>query len=271
MAPKLVILTAYDYPSAFIAASAGVDIILVGDSAANVVHGMKSTTEIGMTEMLVHTRAVSRGIEKFSSSQNHPASNANNPPANAPKARKAPLIVGDMPAHSYDTPRLALQNSKKFLEAGAQGVKIEGEKTGVVEILVGNGIKVMGHLGYLPQTDPKPKVKGREETEAQQLISAAKNLEKAGCSWLVLELVPEQIAKEISETIKIPTIGIGAGRYCAGQVLVFHDLLGLNPDDSFKPRFLRKYADLKKEAIGAIRKYSTEVRDGRFPGVENIY
>lgn len=247
---KIVMLTAYDYPSAFIADSAGVDIILVGDSAANVVHGLKTTTEIGMQEMLLHTRAVSRGV----------ANSANKP-----------IVVGDMPAHSYDTPELALENAKKFLEAGANAVKIEGEKIEVVEKLVANSIKVMGHLGYLPQTDAKPRVKGREEGEAQQLINAAKNLEKAGCSWLVLELVPENIAKQISQELKIPTIGIGAGRFCGGQVLVFHDLLGLNPDDSFKPRFLKRYANLKQQAIEAVKKYAHEAREGKFPEEKHVY
>ncbi len=241
---KIVMLTAYDYPSAFIAASAGVDIILVGDSAANVVHGLKSTTQIGMPEMLLHTRAVARGI--------------------AISAR-SPLVVGDMPAHSYDTPELALENAKKFIAAGAGAVKIEGEKTEIVRTLVGDGIKVMGHLGYLPQTDAKPKVKGREEPEALLLIEFAKNLEAAGCSWLVLELVPKQIAKRISESITIPTIGIGAGKFCGGQVLVFHDLLGLNPDDNFRPKFLKRYANLKADAIEAVKKYAREVRDGEFP------
>ncbi len=243
-------LTAYDYSGAFIAAQAGVDILLVGDSAANVVHGLASTTEIGMPEMLLHTRAVKNGV---GISQNRP------------------LIVGDMPAHSYDTPAIALQNAKKFLDAGAQAVKVEGEKIDVVEKLAADGIKVMGHLGYLPQTDPKPKVKGRDIAEAEQLVESAKNLEKAGCSWLVLELVPEKIAKEISGVLGIPTIGIGAGRYCGGQVLVFHDLLGLNPDDSFRPKFLKQYADLKVGAIEAVKKYAMEVRGGKFPNEKNCY
>ena len=243
---KIVMLTAYDCPSASIADRAGVDIILVGDSAANAVHGMKSTAEIGMDEMLVHARAVAR--------------------AN-PKA----LVVGDMPANSYGTPQIALENARKFIGAGAGAVKIEGAKIEVVEFLAGHGIKVMGHLGYLPQTDLKPKVKGREESEADGLASAAKNLEKAGASWLVLELVPEPVAKRVTESISIPTIGIGAGRYCGGQVLVFHDLLGLNPDDSFRPKFLKRYADLKTLAAEAVKKYAQDVRDGKFPAEENTY
>ncbi|VVC00441.1 3-methyl-2-oxobutanoate hydroxymethyltransferase [uncultured archaeon] len=243
---KIVMLTAYDYPSASIADRAGVDIILVGDSAANVVHGMKSTAEIGLPEMLVHTRAVARA---------------------KPKA----LIVGDMPAHSYDAPELALSNARKFIGAGAGAVKIEGEKVEVVKALVGNGIMVMGHLGYLPQTDQKPKVRGREDAEVDELVRAAKSLENAGISWLVLELVPELVAKRVTESISAPTIGIGAGRFCSGQVLVFHDLLGLNPDDNFRPKFLKRYANLKENAVEAVKKYCGEVREGKFPGKENSY
>lgn len=239
-------ITAYDFPSASIADQGGVDLILVGDSAANVIHGLDSTTKIGMPEMLLHTRAVA---------------------AAKPKA----LIIGDMPFKSYDTPGLALANAKAFLEAGANAVKLEGEKIPEVELLMKNGIKVMGHLGYQPQTDGKPRVKGKEEQEGKALVQSAKNLEKAGISWLVLELVPEKIAKQITESISIPTIGIGAGRYCSGQVLVFHDLLGLNPNDNFKPKFLKRYANLKAEAISAVKNYAAEVREGKFPGEENIY
>jgi len=246
MRRKLVMLTAYDYPSAFIADSAGVDIILVGDSAANVVHGMRSTNMIGMAEMLTHVKAVARA---------------------KPKA----IIVADMPYKSFETPAVALRNAKKFLQAGAKAVKIEGEKIPVVRRLAKSRIKVMGHLGYLPQTDAKPKVKGREEDEAAKLIESAKRLERAGCSWLVLELVPEKVAMQISRSLRIPTIGIGAGRFCSGQVLVFHDILGLNPDDSFRPRFLKRYADLKALAIKSASTYVREVREGKFPRKSNTY
>ncbi len=245
-AKKIVMLTAYDFPSASIASKAGVDIILVGDSAANVVHGMKSTREIGMQEMLAHVKAVCRAKPKV-------------------------MVVADMPFGSFRTPRVALLNAKRFLHAGAGAVKIEGEKISVVKRLVRHGVKVMGHLGYLPQTDSKPRVKGKEIFEAQKLFSAAKALEQAGCSWLVLELVPEKAAKQISKALSIPTIGIGAGRFCGGQVLVFHDVLGLNPDDSFRPRFLKRYADLKKAAVRAVKKYAQEVRNWKFPSKKNVY
>ncbi len=246
MSKRIVMLTAYDFPSARIADEAGVDIILVGDSAANVVHGMRSTREIGMEEMLVHVGAVRRA---------------------GPKA----LVVADMPFKSYSAPSIALSNAKKFIRAGAGAVKIEGAKIKIVERLGKNKIKVMGHLGYLPQTDKKPKVKGRAWVEEKQLLGDALALEKAGCSWIVLELVPEKIAREISGALGIPTIGIGAGRYCGGQVLVFHDLLGLNADEGFSPRFLRKYASLKQAAVKAVKRYADEVRTGRFPRKKNAY
>jgi len=238
---KIVMLTAYDFPSASIADKAGVDIILVGDSAANVVHGLKSTKQIGMREMLLHVKAVCRA---------------------KPKA----LVVADMPYKSFSNSLVALRNAKKFLEAGAKAVKIEGCKPKVVSALVKNNMKVMGHLGYLPQSDKKPIVKKEEKG----LLRDAKKLEQAGCSWLVLELVPEKIAKKITEEIDIPTIGIGSGRYCGGQVLVFHDLLGLNAID-FKPRFLKQYANLKKDAVKAVKKFALEVRSGKFPSKKNSY
>ncbi|PIN85486.1 MAG: 3-methyl-2-oxobutanoate hydroxymethyltransferase [Candidatus Diapherotrites archaeon CG11_big_fil_rev_8_21_14_0_20_37_9] len=239
---KIVMVTAYDYPSAKIVDEAGIDIILVGDSVANVVHGMKSTREIGMNEMLVHVKAVARA---------------------EPKA----MIIADMPYRSYSTPKTALANAKKFLKAGANAVKIEGQKQKIAKALSKNKIRVMGHIGYLPQSDAKPIVK----KDAEKLIDSAIALEKAGCSWIVLELVPEKISRLISDTLTIPTIGIGAGKYCAGQVLVFHDLVGLNADDSFNPRFLKKYANLKKDAVAAVKKYAKDIQEGKFPAKKNSY
>jgi len=238
---KLVVITAYDYSSALIAAQGNVDLILVGDSAANVIHGFNSTSKIGMKEMLLHVAAVARAKPKIP-------------------------IIADMPFHSYSNPKIALQNAKKFLKVGANAVKIEGVKLEIVKKLKKNKIKVMGHLGYLPQTSKKVKVNRDEDL----LLKNAIALEKAGCKWLVLELVPESIAKKITNSLKIPTIGIGAGRYCSGQVLVFHDVLGLNPEE-FKPKFLKQYANLKKDAIKGIKKYSKEVRSGKFPTKKNIY
>jgi len=234
-------LTAYDFPSASIADKANVDLILVGDSAANVIHGFKSTKEIGMEEMLLHVKACARA---------------------KPKA----LLVADMPYNSYSNPMLALENAKKFLEAGAKAIKLEGFDPKVMKTLTENKIRVMGHIGYLPQSDKKPIVKKNEET----LLEEATNLESAGCEWIVLELVPEKIAKKISKELSISTIGIGSGRYCSGQVLVFHDLLGLNAVE-FKPKYLKQYANLKKEAINAVKQYAKEVREGKFPQKKNCY
>ena len=234
-------ITAYSYPSAKIADNAGVDIILVGDSAANVVHGMKSTKEIKIEQMLWHIESVARA---------------------KPKA----LIVGDMPYKSYSNSEIALNNAKKFLKAGAEAIKLEGPKYKIVETLAKKKIKVMGHIGYLPQTDKKPALKKDEELLLKQALA----LEKAGCTWIVLEMVPEKIAKKITETIKIPTIGIGAGRYCSGQVLVFHDLVGLNPDN-FKPKFLKQYAQLGKDAEKAVKQYVKDVKNSNFPSKKNSY
>jgi len=241
MPKKIVVITAYDYPSASIANEGGVDIILVGDSAANVIHGFDSTSKIGMREMLLHVAAVCR-------------------------AKPSVPVIADMPYKSYSNPKKALKNAKKFLKVGADAVKIEGAKIEVFKIFKKNKIKVMGHLGYLPQTAKKSKVV-REE---KRLLKEAKSLEKNGCSWIVLELVPELIAKKITKSVSIPTIGIGAGRFCSGQVLVYHDILGLNPS-SFKPKFLKQYVDLRSSSIKAIKKYSSEVRSGKFPQANNVY
>jgi len=241
MPKKLVMITAYDLSSASIVDEAKVDLILVGDSAANVIHGLDSTTKIGMKEMLIHVADVCRIKPKVP-------------------------VIADMPHLSYANPQKALENAQKFLNVGANAVKIEGSKIDVVKKLRKNKIKVMGHLGYLPQTTKKPKINRGEEL----LLKESLALQKAGISWLVLELVPEQIAKNLTKKLKVPTIGIGAGRYCSGQVLVYHDVLGLNPGN-FKPKFLKQYADLRSSAIKALKKYSSEVRSGKFPQKKNTY
>ena len=241
MSKKLVMITAYDLSSASIVDEAKVDLILVGDSAANVIHGLDSTTKIGMKEMLIHVADVCR-IKP-----------------------KAPVIA-DMPHKSYSNPKKALKNAKAFLDVGADCVKIEGAKIDVVKKLRKNKIKVMGHLGYLPQTAKKVKINREEE----HLFKESLALQKAGISWLVLELVPEQIAKKLTKKLRVPTIGIGAGRYCSGQVLVYHDVLGLNPGN-FKPKFLKQYADLRSIGVKALKKYSSDVRSGKFPKKKNIY
>jgi len=247
---KIVMITAYDAPSARIAWEAGVDVILVGDSLGNNVLGYKDTIPVTMEEMLIHVAAVRRGAEKA-------------------------FIVADMPFLSYQVSESeAIKNAGLFLKYGANAVKLEGGKdfAGLIKRLVASGIPVMGHLGLTPQSVNVfggYKVQGKTEDSRKKLIEDAMALEKAGVFSIVLEMVVEEVAREITEKIKVPTIGIGAGRYCDGQVLVWHDVLGLNPE--FSPKFVRKYGDLYKISLEAIKAYKEEVKEGKFPGIENIF
>ena len=247
---KIVMITAYDAPSARIAWEAGVDVILVGDSLGNNVLGYKDTIPVTMEEMLIHVAAVRRGAEKA-------------------------FIVADMPFLSYQVSESeAIKNAGLFLKYGANAVKLEGGKdfAGLIKRLVASGIPVMGHLGLTPQSVNVfggYKVQGKTEDSRKKLIEDAMALEKAGVFSIVLEMVVEEVAREITEKIKVPTIGIGAGRYCDGQVLVWHDVLGLNPE--FSPKFVKKYADLYKISLEAIKAYKEEVKEGKFPGIENIF
>jgi len=247
---KIVMITAYDAPSARIAWEAGVDVILVGDSLGNNVLGYKDTIPVTMEEMLIHVAAVRRGAEKA-------------------------FIVADMPFLSYQVSESeAIKNAGLFLKYGANAVKLEGGKdfAGLIKKLVASGIPVMGHLGLTPQSVNVfggYKVQGKTEDSRKKLIEDAMALEEAGVFSIVLEMVVEEVAREITEKIKVPTIGIGAGRYCDGQVLVWHDVLGLNPE--FSPKFVRKYADLYRISLEAVKAYKEEVKGGKFPGVENIF
>ena len=247
---KIVMITAYDAPSARIAWEAGVDVILVGDSLGNNVLGYKDTIPVTMEEMLIHVAAVRRGAEKA-------------------------FIVADMPFLSYQVSESeAIKNAGLFLKYGANAVKLEGGKdfAGLIKRLVASGIPVMGHLGLTPQSVNVfggYKVQGKTEDSRKKLIEDAMALEEAGVFSIVLEMVVEEVAREITEKIKVPTIGIGAGRYCDGQVLVWHDVLGLNPE--FSPKFVRKYADLYRISLEAVKAYKEEVKGGKFPGVENIF
>ena len=241
---KIVMLTAYDYQTAKLIDEVGVDLILIGDSLGMVVLGHKDTKNVTMQEMIHHTKAVVNGV-------------------------KNSLIIGDMPIHTYDTVDDALVNAKKFIEVGAHGVKIEGNKPNIIKALLKEGIPVMGHLGLLPQTTEKYSVKGKEEIEAEKIYKDALELEKLGVFSIVLECVPENLAKKITDSVKIPTIGIGAGKYCRGQVLVINDLLGM--DDSFKPKHVKKYADLSKTIKNAVSKFKEEVLEGKFPDDEHTF
>ncbi|QLJ52655.1 MAG: 3-methyl-2-oxobutanoate hydroxymethyltransferase [Candidatus Fermentimicrarchaeum limneticum] len=234
---KVVMLTAYDYQVARLVEQAGVDLILVGDSLGMVVLGYETTKKVSMDEMLHHTRAVCRG------------------------AQSTP-VIGDMPIGSYATPNIALENAKKFLEAGADGVKVEGCVKDVIEKLVSDGIPVMGHLGLLPQTAEKYAVVGKGK-EGERVFRESLTVDKLGVFSLVLECVPEQLAKRITENVKSVTIGIGAGKYCDGQVLVINDLLGM--DDSFKPKHVKRYANLAETIRNAVAAFKKEVEGGKFP------
>lgn len=247
----IVMITAYDAPFANIVHQAGVDAILVGDSVANNVLGYSDTLPATMEDMIRHTQAVRRG---------------------APEA----FIIADMPFLSYQCSMdEAVKNAGRFLkEAGANAVKLEGGSfyAPLIERLVKAGIPVMGHLGLTPQSVNifgGYKVQGKDEKSTKHLLEEAKSLEKAGVFSIVLEMVIEETAKTITENLSIPTIGIGSGRYCDGQVLVLHDLLGLNP--AFLPKFARRYANLYQESLEAVQKYTSDVRNRVFPSEENVF
>jgi 3-methyl-2-oxobutanoate hydroxymethyltransferase len=241
---KIVMLTAYDYQMAKILDEVGIDLILVGDSLGMVVQGYSDTKSVTMADMIYHTKAVARG------------------------AKKTP-IIGDMPINTYNTPEQALANAKKFIEAGAHGVKIEGNKPEVVKALLNAGIPVQGHVGMLPQMADAYRVKGKKPEEAEQIFRDALELDRLGVFSIVLECIPESLAKRITEAVKAPTIGIGAGKYCDGQVLVINDMLGM--DLSFKPKFVKRYAELYAVIKDAVAKFVEEVSNGVYPDDEHTY
>lgn len=241
---KIIMLTAYDYQMAKVLDEAGIDLILVGDSLGMVIQGYKNTKSVTVEDMLYHTRAVARGAE------------------NTP-------IVGDMPIKSDRTVEDALRNAKRFIEAGAHGVKIEGNRAKVVKTLLKAGIPVMGHVGLLPQTAESHRVKGKQPPEAQNIFHDALKLDELGVFSMVLECMPETLAKRITEAVRAPTIGIGAGKYCDGQVLVINDMLGF--DESFAPKYLKRYASLNKIIKEAIAKFQEEVSSSVYPDKEHTY
>lgn len=248
---KIVCLTAYDFATARLVDEAGVDIILVGDSLAMTVLGYESTLPVGMAEMLHHTAAVVRGTRRA-------------------------LVVADMPFLSYQVSGdQAVENAGRFIkEAGAAAVKIEGGaiRADLVRRLVDNGIPVMGHIGMTPQSIHELggyRVRGREPREVSRLKEDAVSLDQAGVFCLVLECVPRAVAAEITATVSVPTIGIGAGPDCDGQILVIHDLLGLYGE--FKPKFVKRYAELGREVVSAVQRFRDEVLRGDFPDDEHSY
>lgn len=242
---KISVLTAYDYTFAKIVDEAGVDAILVGDSLAMVVQGLENTLPVTMDEMVYHTRMVARAAERA-------------------------MVIGDMPFMSYQVSvEEAVRNAGRFIKDGAaQAIKIEGgsEVAEKVYAMVKSDIPVMAHIGLTPQSIHRMggyKVQGRTEEAKKQLIEDARALQEAGAFSMVLEAIPMDLAKEITEILTIPTIGIGAGPHCDGQVLVLHDLLGLF--ERFVPKFVKRYANLREEALVAIREYIKEVQQGLFP------
>jgi 3-methyl-2-oxobutanoate hydroxymethyltransferase len=245
---RIGMLTAYDYPSARVADLAGADILLVGDSLGMVILGYKDTLQVTMDDMLHHTRAVARGAEKA-------------------------LIVGDMPYLSYHVSiEESVRNAGRFIQSGAHAVKIEGAKQSrirTIEAILDAEIPVMGHIGLTPQSVNALggfKLQGKNADDARRLIDEAVALERAGCFSVVLECVPTELAAMITEQIAIPTIGIGAGPSCDGQVLVFHDVLGIY--DVHTPKFVRQYAHAGQEMQSALEAYLADVREGRFPDEE---
>jgi 3-methyl-2-oxobutanoate hydroxymethyltransferase len=245
----LVMVTAYDYPQGRTADAAGADIVLVGDSLAMVVLGHADTLSVTMDEMLHHARAVRRGVKRA-------------------------LLVGDMPYGSFHLGiEQAVGNAVRFVkEAGAQGVKIEGARADVVAAMVAAEVPVMAHLGLTPQSVHRFggfKVQGREEEARRAIVDAALAVEEAGAFALVLECVPADLAAEITDKLAIPTIGIGAGPRCGGQVLVYHDLLGL--EERIAPRFVRRYAELGLLSRDGIERFAADVREGRFPAPDESY
>jgi len=249
---KIVVLTAYDYLFARILDGNGVDVVLVGDSLGQVVCGYDSTLPVTVDDMIHHGRAVARGVRRA-------------------------MVVVDMPFLSFQvSPEDTLRHAGRILkETGAAGVKLEGgdeEAASHVRKLVRAGIPVMGHLGFTPQsvhTMGGHRVQGREQGDAERLQQDALRLQQAGCFSVVLELVPADLAAAVSNALEIPTIGIGAGAGCDGQVLVLPDMLGLNPD--FSPKFLRRFAELGEEAARAVREYGEAVRGGEYPADEHSF
>ena len=248
---KITCLTAYDYSFARLLDETGVEMLLVGDSLGCVIQGNHNTLAVTMDEMIYHTRAVVRG-------------------------RRRALVIGDMPFMSYQaSDEQALQNAGRFLkEAGAEAVKLEGGVTvgDTIKKIVDAGIPVMGHIGLTPQSVHQfggYKIQGREKSRREVVLRDAEAVEQAGAFAVVLEGMPLDLAREITERLSIPTIGIGAGIHCDGQVLVIHDMLGLFND--VRPRFVKQYADLGAALTAAVQSYGREVRDGSFPAAEHEF
>ena len=248
---KISMLTAYDFSFAKIIDEAGIDVILVGDSASNVMAGHETTLPITLDQMIYHAQSVVRGINRC-------------------------LVVVDMPFGTYQSNSdVALASAIKIMkETGAHSIKLEGgeEVIDSIKKIVSAGIPVMGHLGLTPQSIYKfgtYTVRAKEEVEAEKLKQDILLLQQAGCFAVVLEKIPAALAKQVSASVSIPTIGIGAGSACDGQVLVMHDMLGINTE--FKPRFLRQYLNIKEQATTAVQQYISDIKNGNFPNANESY
>ena len=239
---KITVVTSYDYTMASLCDQ--VDILLVGDSAGMVMLGYENTTPVTMDQMCMFTEGVSNG-------------------------RKNAIIVADLPNKSYENETDAVANSQRLINAGADAVKLEGRLPEIIKAIVKSGIPVMGHLGLLPQTAKKYSVQGKTESDAQVLLEDSKALEDAGCFTIVYEMVASETMKKITESVTVPTIGIGCGKYCDGQVLVIHDMLGLY--DKIDPKFVKRYLSLSKSIRKAVSEYVNDVENQTFPADEHSY
>jgi 3-methyl-2-oxobutanoate hydroxymethyltransferase len=246
---KITMLTGYDYPTACLEDQAGIDIILVGDSVGTNVLGYASEREVTMGDMVHHLKAVRRGVVQA-------------------------YLLADLPYQSYETPQQALANATTLLNHGADAVKLEGgiEQGETIRRLTAQGITVCGHIGFTPQTLNQPgrkaRIQGRSSSQAIALLESAIAVEQAGAQLLVLELIPEPLGKAITDCLRIPTIGIGAGRFCDGQVLIIHDLLGLTP---FHLRFVKRYQQYRELTLQAIGQYKHDVEQGVFPSGDTAF
>lgn len=248
---KIAVLTAYDYSTAKYIDEAGADIVLVGDSLANVALGYSSTHSVSMNEMTIFVGAVARGISRA-------------------------MVIGDMPFMSYNvSEQEAVRNAGEMVKAGANAIKIEGCNDYLLNVIkrcVQSGVPVLGHLGFTPQSENAlggHSIQGKSLDSTLQILEQAKELEKVGVFAIVLEMVPEESAKYITEHLTVPTIGIGAGRYCSGHVLVSDDMLGKFSD--YKPKFVRQYANMKNVILDAVKNYCSDIKSGKYPSEEEVY
>ncbi len=248
---KIAVLTAYDYSTAKYIDEAGADIVLVGDSLANVALGYSSTHSVSMNEMTIFVGAVARGVSRA-------------------------MVIGDMPFMSYNvSEQEAVRNAGEMVKAGANAIKIEGCNDYLLNVIkrcVQSGVPVLGHLGFTPQSENAlggHSIQGKSLDSTLQILEQAKELEKVGVFAIVLEMVSEESAKYITEHLTVPTIGIGAGRYCSGHVLVSDDMLGKFSD--YKPKFVRQYANMKNVILDAVKNYCSDIKSGKYPSEEEVY